>query len=275
MKRIGKEPKLLPNVMEAIANLKERRGSTQKQIIEHLTHILKKSNNGIRNVTMQVRRALEHGLHSGLIKQKSGKYSLGLDKRDYAIFRRFRQVNEPIECGRRSRRGRGRRGRRGRRRRSRRRYGRKRNLSAENGASDDSDSSHSINEDDNSEPMDKGRRRRRRRRGRKGRRRGRRGRRHATDHEVSSDSSVSAQNETSGTVPAEKRKSDQEKIDHNTKNGNAANHNGNNHSQENHQSLEEDDVECGNPDCLCNIKQEDDSPRCMSREDYYRDSYLN
>lgn len=42
---------------------------------------------------MQVRRALEHGLHSGLIKQRSGKFRLGLDRRDYAIFRRFKQIH--------------------------------------------------------------------------------------------------------------------------------------------------------------------------------------
>jgi len=44
---------------------------------------------------MQVHRALEHGLKSGLIKHRRGKYCLGLDKRDYAIFKRFTKVTDP------------------------------------------------------------------------------------------------------------------------------------------------------------------------------------
>ncbi|XP_030764110.1 serine/arginine-rich splicing factor 11-like isoform X1 [Sitophilus oryzae] len=274
MKRVGKEPRLLPNVMEAIAHLKEKRGSTQKQIIEHLAHLLKKGN-AVRNVTMQVRRALEHGINSGLIKQKGGKYSLGLDKRDYAIFRRFRQIDEPLECSHKRRRGRGRRGRRRRRSRSRRRH-RRRALSVEHAGTDDSESARSVN-DDNTEPMDRGRRRRRRRRGRKGRRRGRRGRRHAEAKEVSSSSSESAKNEKKESPPnivPEKRKSDQEKIDFHSKSGNSQNHQSS-HSQDRNQAQEEDDIDCGNPECLCNIKQEDDLNRCMSRDDYYHDSYLN
>lgn len=40
MKRVGKEPRLLPNVMEAIARLKEKNGSSQKQIVEHVSDVV-------------------------------------------------------------------------------------------------------------------------------------------------------------------------------------------------------------------------------------------
>lgn len=40
MKRVGKEPRLLPNVMEAIARLKEKNGSSQKQIIDHVSVVV-------------------------------------------------------------------------------------------------------------------------------------------------------------------------------------------------------------------------------------------
>ncbi|XP_050305957.1 serine/arginine-rich splicing factor 11-like [Anthonomus grandis grandis] len=262
MKKTGKEPRLLQSVMEAIAMLKEKQGSSQKQIIEHVTNLLKKNKDGARNVTMQVRRALDHGLHTGLIRHRSGKYVLGLDKRDYAIFRRFRQIApSPTACRRR------RRGKRGRRRRRRRRGGRRRNYSNDDHEGSEESESGRSTAGGTPEPQDRSRRRRRRggRRRRKSRRR--RGRRHSSQDNKSESESEAKSSKSD--LPAEKRRSESEKVDYQQKNSH--------HPERESPRNQEDDcmVDCGNPECLCNIKQEEDSPRSMSRENYYNDSYLN
>lgn len=285
MKRVGKEPRLLPSVMEAIASLKEKQGSTQRQILDHIANTLKKNKEGSRNVTVQVRRALEHGLQSGLIKHRSGKFTLGLDRKDYAIFRRFRQFTDPLadcnQCRRGRRRGRG--GRRRRRRRSRRRgrRGRKRPLSNDDDITEDTESGRSYT-GGTPEPMD--RHRRRRRRGRKGRRgrRGRRGRKRAGLAEGNSETSDAGQKESNPAMTPEKRRSEQDKVnEYQSKSGSNHNHQQERHQERNHQERnqehdDDDNVECGNPECLCSVKQGDNTPRCMSRENtYYNDSYLN
>ncbi|KAJ8946793.1 hypothetical protein NQ314_008776 [Rhamnusium bicolor] len=91
MKRSGHQPRLLTAVMEAIANLKDGKGSTQKRIIDQVQCLLNSKNVSLRNVTVHIRKALKHGVESGLIKQKGGKFKLGLDTKDYAIFKSFQK----------------------------------------------------------------------------------------------------------------------------------------------------------------------------------------
>ncbi|XP_060532050.1 uncharacterized protein DDB_G0284459-like [Cylas formicarius] len=166
------EPKLLPNILDAIAKMKEKNGSSQDQILERVCDSVGQNKRKIRNLAVQVKRALVHGISSGLVKQKRGKYVLGLDDKDYTIFKKFSAVRTPLEA-KMARRGRGKsRGRRRRRRRSRRgRRSTRRRAFGDVGDPDLED-----NEEDGSEPEDRTRGRRRRRRRSKGRRRRRRGR---------------------------------------------------------------------------------------------------
>ncbi|KAJ8959587.1 hypothetical protein NQ318_021765 [Aromia moschata] len=112
MKKSSHQPRLLTAVMEAIASLKEGKGSTQKKIIEQVQTSLSSKNASVRNVMVQIRRAIRHGVESGLIKQKGGEK---IDKGGDAPVREHR-----------------RRGRR-RRRRSRRRRRRRRSMEDDSG----------------------------------------------------------------------------------------------------------------------------------------------
>ncbi|KAH1007445.1 hypothetical protein HUJ04_004675 [Dendroctonus ponderosae] len=258
MKKVRKEPRLLANVMEAIASFKERQGSTSKQIIEFIINYVKRRKDGPRNVTLQVKRALEHGVHSGLIRQRGGKYSLGFDRKDYAIYKRFKHftdANGDCNSCKRRRKGR-RRGRRSRRSRRRGRRGRRRASIEEDDAADETDTSVSLAEG-TPEPMDKSRRRRRRR-ARQGRRKKyHRTRRAGTPIEDSSGSSDVINKDSKAGTPPENRRSDQSKSDYQSKAGST--HQGQNQEQDG-------PVDCGNPDCLCNIKQEEDSPQSQIEE---------
>lgn len=77
-KRNRKEPRLLAQVLQAVADLKEVRGSTARKIVDQVqTAInLSKVRPKPRNVTGQVRRALKHGVRTGVLRQKSGKFRL-------------------------------------------------------------------------------------------------------------------------------------------------------------------------------------------------------
>ncbi|CAH0561208.1 unnamed protein product [Brassicogethes aeneus] len=77
--------------MQVIADLGEANGSTMKSISTQLQeHNLVKPS----NLPVQVKRALKQGLETGLIKQRSGKYRLGLDAKDYAIYKSFMMMEE-------------------------------------------------------------------------------------------------------------------------------------------------------------------------------------
>ncbi|KAJ8984339.1 hypothetical protein NQ317_012559 [Molorchus minor] len=166
MKVAGKQPRLLPDVMQAIVDLREGSGSTQHKILEHIQSVInsKKITPRPRNVTMQVRRAIKHGVANGLLTSRGGKFQLGIRPKDFAVYKMFRNMEPLSDCNQCKRRGRGRRrGRRGRRRRRRRRR-----------AMGDGPPDSETSPKDLPEPLEG---RRRRRRGRKGRRRRRRGRR--------------------------------------------------------------------------------------------------
>lgn len=120
MAKTGNQPRLLTAVMEAIANLKEGSGSTQKRIIDQVQCLLSANKMTFRNPVVHIKKALRHGVQTGLIKQKAGKFRLGLDSKDYAIFKNFQKLRKKKELPLREHRRRRKRSRRRRRRRRRR-----------------------------------------------------------------------------------------------------------------------------------------------------------
>ncbi|XP_018576411.1 splicing regulatory glutamine/lysine-rich protein 1-like [Anoplophora glabripennis] len=162
MAKTGNQPRLLTAVMEAIANLKEGRGSTQKRIIDQVQCLLSANKMTFRNPVVHIKKALRHGVHTGLIKQKGGKFRLGLDSKDYAIFKNFQKLKKREHPVREHKRGKRRR-KRSKRRRKRRRSSADEDATASGSASD------SIS--GTPEPSDRGRRRRKKKRRRRGRKR--------------------------------------------------------------------------------------------------------
>lgn len=108
MKFSGKQPRFLSDVMQAIVDLKEGHGSTQNKILEHIQSIIntKRIIPRPRNVTMQIRRALKHGVQNGLLKQRGGKFLLGIHPRDFALFKSFQQMGSLNTCCNKCKRGR-------------------------------------------------------------------------------------------------------------------------------------------------------------------------
>ncbi|XP_066153040.1 uncharacterized protein [Euwallacea fornicatus] len=263
MKRTRNEPQLLLNVMEVIADMKERTGSTQKKIVERILQQLPSTNTS-KNMVLKVRRALEYGLQSGLIKHIGGKYSLGLKKHDFAICRKFTDPNSDNNGSKRRRR----RGRRRRRRRSRSKRRRSKirsrycRPSTEIGVAENTESNKSIT--DIPEPLDKNRKRRGKRRTRPyGRREG-----WITINDVDSGTSDVDYKGLKTAFSPKMKYSDQ-----------AIAEDGNNWKRNDQERAhdQDDDGEHGNSHCFCNVKLEDGCPRCMSSENmtYYNDSYLN
>ncbi|XP_074031954.1 uncharacterized protein [Leptinotarsa decemlineata] len=171
----SRDQPFLTEVMDTIASLRDSKGSPPDKILDH---IVSSRRTPLKNASLQVKKALRTGLKTGLLKEVSGKFKLGLDPRDYAVFKNFRQLERsgglPLRESRRGRKGRRKRGR------SRKRRGKKKRRT--HGLADEL---FNLHEESSPEPMDRGRRGRRRkgkgRRKRRGSRRGRRGRKHAMD----------------------------------------------------------------------------------------------
>lgn len=116
MIRRGKKnhPRMLANVLKAIADMKDNRGSSIRKIVDQVatSNLINKTGTKTRNVTMQVRRALRHGINTGLLVQHGGKYRLGLEERDNLPVKEVRRRRKKGKKGGRRRRRRGRRVRR-------------------------------------------------------------------------------------------------------------------------------------------------------------------
>lgn len=93
----GKQPRLLQSVMQAIVDLREYGGSTHCRIFDYLQGVINCMDirPRPRGLSQQVKKALFHGIENGLLKQKSGKFSLALNPKDFAIFKSFRAF-DPI-----------------------------------------------------------------------------------------------------------------------------------------------------------------------------------
>jgi len=80
MRKSKYQPRLLTPVLKVIAEMEEKRGSTFKSI---LTSIQNDSNiqPKPRNVVVQVKAALKHGVINGVIRNKAGRFQLTLDSK--------------------------------------------------------------------------------------------------------------------------------------------------------------------------------------------------
>lgn len=124
--RNKKEPKLLVHVLHALADLKDARGSTLRKITDQVQIAinLSRTKPKPKNVLGQVRRALRHGVQTGVLKHRAGKFRLATAT----------EINHALKrsVGRRSARKKaiitGKRKKRVRRRRSRRHYSKLNNL---------------------------------------------------------------------------------------------------------------------------------------------------
>ncbi|CAH1183380.1 unnamed protein product [Phaedon cochleariae] len=259
MRKGSPHPRLLNEVMEAIAKLKELDGSTPKKISNQVETILTRKKKQLQRDAGQIKKALKHGVLSGLITRVKGKYKLGLAKRDYDVYKNLTPMVADGEIYREHKRRGGRRSRRRRRRRSRR--GRRRRRGDLEEDSEDNVSELSVDTTsslDTSIPEDRSRRRRRkgRRRGRgRSGRRGRRGRRHTEDGTKSAEKT----SEDSKQPKKVERKSSNESVKstESQQEYSRSKHDINRDPDENMDDLQDGvaHVNCDSPDCLCNIMQ--------------------
>lgn len=114
-------PHLFNEVLDSIAILKESKGSSEKSILNQVDTILHIRRQHLKKSIASIHRALRHGLKTGLLKLKNGKYCLGMSQADYNIYRKVQKLRSSDNLYRdfRARRG---------KRRSRRRRGRRRNI---------------------------------------------------------------------------------------------------------------------------------------------------
>lgn len=105
------QPQILSEVIQTLAKFKDSKGSLPSKIIKHIQA-------STNLPPTKIKRALITGLKSGVIKAVGGKFKLGLQRNELAVFRSFLKSDASARQVR--RRG-GKRGsrRRGRRRRSR------------------------------------------------------------------------------------------------------------------------------------------------------------
>ncbi|KAG5882678.1 hypothetical protein JTB14_026089 [Gonioctena quinquepunctata] len=157
--------------MDSIATLKEFKGSAPNRIQDH---IVSGQRNPLKNARFQIKNALKTGLKTGLLREVCGKFKLGLDPKDYTVFKNFCRLEKnkgvlPVRESKRSRRRPRKRGG------SRGRHGRRRRRALGPG----DDISNEL-QDSGPGPSDRGGRHRRKRRPSRHRRR-RRGRKHADE----------------------------------------------------------------------------------------------
>lgn len=77
-------PRLYTHVLEAIAELKENSGSHVRTIVHRVQSAFNVSNGKpkLRNIALQVRRAIQHGIAAGVLRQKGGRVRLSLGNKN-------------------------------------------------------------------------------------------------------------------------------------------------------------------------------------------------
>ncbi|CAK9810675.1 hypothetical protein ANTQUA_LOCUS6529 [Anthophora quadrimaculata] len=66
-------PRLMNRVLDAVAQLRNGKGSTMRDVLDFLQQTSKPTP---RNLTMQVHRALKHAVNAGLLRHRSGRYKV-------------------------------------------------------------------------------------------------------------------------------------------------------------------------------------------------------
>ncbi|XP_022902908.1 histone H1, gonadal-like [Onthophagus taurus] len=104
-------PRIFADVLQAILDLRDIRGSNIKTIIDQIqTHLGKNQICRSKNIAMQVQKALRHGINSGVLEHKAGKYKLtfgnNLTNATNDVDDKDRKKSPPQDqtCGRRKRR---------------------------------------------------------------------------------------------------------------------------------------------------------------------------
>ncbi|XP_057654657.1 histone H1, gonadal-like [Diorhabda carinulata] len=82
---------LITDVMSSIATLKDRRGSSLDEIINHINSQRKTK---LKNASMQVKKALTTGIQNGLLKKANGKFKLGISSKQFTMFQNFKNLEK-------------------------------------------------------------------------------------------------------------------------------------------------------------------------------------
>lgn len=85
------QPRMLNEVMDAIANLKEPKGSTMRRILNQMETNYVFNKKTWKVSAQPIMKALRHGVEMGLIRRNKGKFKLGLDPKDYAVYKTFQK----------------------------------------------------------------------------------------------------------------------------------------------------------------------------------------
>lgn len=92
-----RHPKMLPDILCAISDLKDISGCTAKSILNQVS-TRKYSEEGrqtAKEIALQVRRALLHGTQTGLLVLKGGKYKIGDSD---SVFGKIGNKNLPVKA---------------------------------------------------------------------------------------------------------------------------------------------------------------------------------
>lgn len=76
--------KLMSEVLNCIADLKDVKGSPQHKIVDY---ILLSKKIPAKKAEILVKQTLKSGVRSGLIKEIDGKYKLGMDRKEYNVLK--------------------------------------------------------------------------------------------------------------------------------------------------------------------------------------------
>lgn len=105
-------PKMLDDILDAIAILKDPKGSTMKRIMNQMESNYTLNKKSGKVTTLPIIKALRVGVEMGLIKRNKGKFKLGLDPKDYAVYKTFQRRLKLKELCNKNKRGKKRRRRR-------------------------------------------------------------------------------------------------------------------------------------------------------------------
>ncbi|KAF2882364.1 hypothetical protein ILUMI_23809 [Ignelater luminosus] len=240
-------PALKSHVIQAIASLQERRGSTTREILNQIKLMIRRSpryKERSRNLMLQIQRALRYCVADGLLSHQAGRYKLDKNIEELKGTKKRKRRSSSIAT-------------------SSLLSGS--SVASSAGGSKTSASGESRNKYSGGET--KGRRRRKgkkpkgKKKGKKGKKRRRRSVSHSEDSKQSEDfqnppdQAPSEQSQTDSELPSTSFSGERKRL-----RGGRSN------------AVVERDAnsypDCGSPDCLCNAKQEQNDPIIKSEDDY-------